>query len=350
MFLILYDCLLVISFRYYGESLPFENSFSKEGLQYLSSIQATADFADVIKMYKSKYNITSVVSFGGSYGGMLAAWMRLRYPQLVDVAVAASAPLPMMAQVAKPKQAFFEIVTNDFRAVDERCPDIVRDGFTQLYQAVKLPGYQHVVTHAFKLCSQFSMDQFNHLVGWARNSFLMMAMVDYPTPADFLAKLPAWPVRASCHLMLDEMENSGNAMRALAVGAGLLYNGTDGTKQCFDIYSDFIECADLTGCGTGDAATAWDYQCCTEFQLASPSNNVTDMFPPLEWNPSIVDKYCSEKYGVTPDPVEISLQYWSADFRYQIVVILLSTQYFYIRSLCGTVNFNIIPKANHKDY
>ena len=48
-------------------------------------------------------------------------------------------------------------------------------------------------------------------------------------------------------MMLEEMETSGNEMRALAVGAGLLYNGTDGTKSCFDIYEDFIECADITG-------------------------------------------------------------------------------------------------------
>ena len=45
-----------------------------------------------------------------------------------------------------------------------------------------------------------------------------------------------------------------------------------------------------SGCGTGPEAVAWDWQCCTEFQLAVPSNNVTDMFPPLKWNSDIVNK------------------------------------------------------------
>ena len=42
-------------------------------------------------------------------------------------------------------------------------------------------------------------------------------------------------------------------------GAGLYYNGTGGAAKCFDIYADFIECADQTGCGTGPSGTAWDY-------------------------------------------------------------------------------------------
>ena len=70
--------------RYYGKSLPFGNEiFSNVStLGYLSSEQALADFALLIGHLKERRlpNATKspVIAFGGSYGGELTAWMRIK--------------------------------------------------------------------------------------------------------------------------------------------------------------------------------------------------------------------------------------------------------------------------------
>ena len=56
-----------------------------------------ADFVDVINHVKYDLlrltpgkNLVPVIAFGGSYGGSLAAWMRMKYPAVVDGCVNAS--------------------------------------------------------------------------------------------------------------------------------------------------------------------------------------------------------------------------------------------------------------------
>ena len=43
-------------------------------------------------------NCPAMVSFGGSYGGMLAAWMRMKIPNVIDLSIASSAPLLMFKE------------------------------------------------------------------------------------------------------------------------------------------------------------------------------------------------------------------------------------------------------------
>ena len=64
------------------------NQFSQNSstLNYLTAEQAMADFAMLIKFIKQTTpgaNSSPVITIGGSYGGMLAAWMRMKYPNLV---------------------------------------------------------------------------------------------------------------------------------------------------------------------------------------------------------------------------------------------------------------------------
>jgi lysosomal Pro-X carboxypeptidase len=75
--------LVFAEHRYYGESLPFGKK-SFEHMQWLSAEQALADYATLIRALKGERQLEGapVIGFGGSYGGMLATWARLKYPHV----------------------------------------------------------------------------------------------------------------------------------------------------------------------------------------------------------------------------------------------------------------------------
>merc|ERR1711871_1576203 len=95
------NALLVFSeHRYFGESIP-----QLEGVQnclsYCTSSQALADYAMLVEHLrfelsdgkKISSDDVNFVAFGGSYGGMLASWARLKYPTSFIGAIAGSAPI-----------------------------------------------------------------------------------------------------------------------------------------------------------------------------------------------------------------------------------------------------------------
>ena len=58
---------------------------SPQYLGYLTSEQALADYVELIQhLQSSSAPRNPVIVFGGSYGGMLAAWFRMKYPHIVQ--------------------------------------------------------------------------------------------------------------------------------------------------------------------------------------------------------------------------------------------------------------------------
>ncbi|KAK2149034.1 hypothetical protein LSH36_471g05010 [Paralvinella palmiformis] len=186
--------------RFYGKSLPFDvkKTYQHPYVDLLTVEQAMGDFAVFIDWFKTSVGAKDnpVIAFGGSYGGMLSAYMRFKYPNLISGSIAASAPIYLTAGVSS-RRFFFEDVTQDFKTALSGCADGVRQGFRQMFNVISKgkQGLQQI-SEVFNLCSPLTQRQHvEHLVGWIRNAFTYLAMLDYPYPTVFMSPLPGHPVK-----------------------------------------------------------------------------------------------------------------------------------------------------------
>ncbi|GMP63867.1 hypothetical protein CsSME_00025375 [Camellia sinensis var. sinensis] len=115
--------------------MPFgKDSYnSAKTLGYLNSRQALADFAVLIRSLKKNHSSeeSPVVVFGGSYGGMLAAWFRLKYPHIAIGALASSAPILQFDDII-PWSSFYDAVSKDYKDASVNCYEVIKGSWQEL--------------------------------------------------------------------------------------------------------------------------------------------------------------------------------------------------------------------------
>ncbi|XP_023215834.1 dipeptidyl peptidase 2-like [Centruroides sculpturatus] len=300
--------------RYYGESLPFgKNSFNQPNISLLSIEQALIDYVTLIHAIKKDYKAEScpVIAFGGSYGGMLSAYIRFKYPNVVDGALAASAPIILTAGYLG-TEVFFESITKTFDNTMPKCKDTVINAYSQIEKwfAEGSKGYKYI-SSTFSLCKEIKdSTDYNHFLKWTRNAFASAAMMNYPYKTSFMSPFPAFPVKVMCTRLV----SSGIPAAGLAAAIALAYNAS-GTEKCFDIWKEFIDCADPTGCGLGTDSISWDYQSCTEINLYMKSEKREYMFPYLPFNSTMRDEYCFKKYKIIPRENWLKEHIWGKEIN-----------------------------------
>ena len=165
------------------------------------------DYVLLIKEIRYIYGASDkpVVVFGGSYGGMLASWLRMKYPATFQGAYASSAPILYFKDSGVPQSAFGDIITQDFYAGNQNCPSIIKEAWGYLMDIKEnRPTDYPALKTIFNTCADITVKaDVDNLYTYLMNGFSYMAMTDYPYETSFLNPMPANPVNAACTKLKD---------------------------------------------------------------------------------------------------------------------------------------------------
>jgi len=315
---------LVVFAEHRGFGLTYPNPMSEGGdlsgwipdaahVGVLTEAQVLED--DTALATSLRFNLSAwdspLIAIGGSLSGEMSTWWRLRYPHIVDMALAASAPIfgfPGMTSDGKTplcdEFSWNRVVTDAFRTVGgEACVDAIRTGY---WQTSALSPAE--VSMAFDTCTPASLschaqqvaDLAMYWTGTAAelgsyppnvNRSLLEwscgAMAGSATGLQAYMALLAPLVPGQClNISWSERCSSGPPDDDSAAEASSVDVGRGG--YCATYWND-----NTTGCQDG-----WGIESCTTEIHPISSNNVTDFYPasrPFNENNRLMG--CRESYG-----------------------------------------------------
>lgn len=231
--------MILSEHRYYGKSLPIANLVT-ENMKYLSSKQALADLATLIKHLKSSFKSDEspdqkLVVVGGSYAGNLAAWMRLLYSDLVDAAMSISGPV--LAKVDFMEYA--EMVGNDFLQYGTPgCYDKITQKFKSYENLLSTPKGIKELKKKERICHRSDMtNKENQNLFFMKKSDELAGVAQYGSTFDFKIFCEQFKISSRTDYSLE----------------GTIDELPD--QKCIDV--DFHR--------SFKTVDSWTYQTCTEF-------------------------------------------------------------------------------------
>ncbi|XP_018571430.1 putative serine protease K12H4.7 [Anoplophora glabripennis] len=261
-----YGALLIqLEHRFYGNSQPFSD-LSTEHLRYLTSDQALADAANFIKLINKEYELADDVKwivYGGSYSGSLAAWMRLKHPDLVQGAVSSSAPLFAKVDFTE----YYQVVVDDLNYVSEQCVDSLKSAMSQVEEILNNSTSNLTVTSLFNVCEPIeglesddvNVESFYNNIARA---FSSIAQVN---------GMAATSLNDLCKIMTNE--SRGSEIMRLSEVLSL----TNGDVNCIqNNYWSNVQYWQYIYAFTGDRQ--WMFQQCNEFGWFQPSAREDKVF------------------------------------------------------------------------
>jgi serine protease 16 len=146
--------ILALEHRYYGESHPLPD-LSLENMKWLSSRQALADIAQFHSYILETYGLSEQnrwIAFGGSYPGMLAGWVRMKYPSKVHAAVASSAPVQARVNMKGYNDIIAQSLQAEIVGGSAACAEQTREAFAAVGLNLKSATGRQFLYDLFDIC------------------------------------------------------------------------------------------------------------------------------------------------------------------------------------------------------
>ena len=205
-----FKALLVFAeHRYFGKSMP-QLKGEPNCLSYCSSQQALADYAVYAQWLKKKYGDRPIITFGGSYGGMLSSWARMKYPSQFAGAIAASAPIFGFPDTNPPLDGAFRAITRAASAEGGAAKGC-DDHFLAAWPLISAIGSdskgRESLKDALGLCrAPKSLSEVGQIIDFYQGAWFNVAEGDYPFASTYISyavgnvdiPLPPWPMRVAC--------------------------------------------------------------------------------------------------------------------------------------------------------
>ncbi|CAN8004408.1 unnamed protein product [Ixodes hexagonus] len=302
--------LVFAEHRFYGKSYPRDHrKYTNETYRIvLTTEQVLADYAKLLMHIKIEHPLAEkapVIAIGGFYGGMLATYFRLKYSHLVTGALASSAPVLMFPGMV-PCHAFDYRLTSAFRHDSEECEQAIRDSWPLLYDQADT---DHKAVNFYQLhgvCQAITTRSQGLFWEWMRETYINLAMYNYPERATRVRQLPAYPIAKACEVLTTAKDNA-SLVEAVFKIVHMFYNQT-GDVDCYDILEYF------------KGNPIWAFQMCTELITTQCSDGYADMLYARQWNLKKFRESCQQRFGVKPEPRKLYETYGTRFLTYSNII------------------------------
>lgn len=259
--------LVALEHRFYGESMP-TNKLTTSSLKTLHLDSAIEDLRSFQQFMMNEKGLKGKwVAAGGSYAGTLAAFYRLKHPEMVVGALSSSGPVFT-------KNEFFEYDAHVAKVINKTsCGDKVREAVKAIEEKMSTPEGVKAVKETFKATNVVNDKDFLYVV-----ADMLAAAVQYGRDKVFCASL----------------SSSTDLIEGYAKG-GLSVLSAMGTTP-FEISLAVAERQEVTA---DDNMRQWMYQSCRQFgwfQVANGTGKDTSRSSQIDL--AYHEEVCNRLYGI----------------------------------------------------